>query len=133
MKNEGICSLVDYLQKKSNIDLGFFSAMQLDKDGYALNMFWADSKSRVDYECINDLLVFYTTVKINMKQWPFAQFVRVNHHSRSCILGDTFLYDQTKETFECLFRVFTQAMNGKHPGAVLTDGDHAIATAVSHV
>ena len=24
-------------------------------------------------------------------------------------------------------------MNGKHPGVVLTDGDHAIAAAVSHV
>ena len=67
MKNGGICSLVDYLQKKSNIDPGFFSAMQLDEDGYVVNMFWADSKSRVDYECFNDVLVFYTTVKINTR------------------------------------------------------------------
>ena len=43
------------------------------------------------------------------------------------------MYDQTKESFEWLFRVFTQAMNGKQPEVVLTDGDHAIATAVSHV
>ena len=67
MKNRGICFLVDYLKKKSNIDLGFFSAMQLDENGYVVNMFWADSKSRVDYECFNDVLVFYTTVKINTK------------------------------------------------------------------
>ena len=90
MKNEEICSLVDYLQKKSSIDPGFFSAMQLDKDGYAVNMFWADSKSIVDYECFNDVLVFYTTVKINTEQWSFAQFVGVNHHSQSCILGERF-------------------------------------------
>ena len=87
MKNGEICSLVDYLQKKSSNDPGFFSAMQLDEDGYAVNMFWADSKSRVDYECFNDVLVFDTTVKINTEQWPFAQFVGVNHHSQSCILG----------------------------------------------
>ena len=133
MKNGEICSLVDYLQKKSSIDPGFFSAMQLDEDGYAVNMFWADSKSRVDYECFNDVLIFYTIVKINTEQWPFAQFVGVNHHSQSCILGGAFLYDQTKESFEWLFRVFTQAMNGKQPKVVLTDGDNAITAAVSHV
>ena len=90
MKNEGICSLVDYLQKNSSNDPDFFSAMQLDEDGYIVNMFWADSKSRLDYECFNDVVIFYTTVKINTKQWPFAQFVRVNHHSWSCILGGVF-------------------------------------------
>ena len=68
MKNGRICPLVDYLQKNSSNDPGFFSAMQLDEDGYAVNMFCVDSKSRVDYECFNDVLIFYMTMKINTKQ-----------------------------------------------------------------
>ncbi|XP_031504220.1 protein FAR1-RELATED SEQUENCE 5-like isoform X4 [Nymphaea colorata] len=133
MKNSEICALVDYLQKKSSEDLGFYNAMQLDEDGYATNIFWADSRARVDYACFSDVLVFDTTIKMNSHQWPFVQFVGVNHHSQSCIFGSAFLYNETIETIEWLFRVFTEAMNGKHPQTVLTDGDNAIAVAVSHI
>ncbi|CAN6443779.1 unnamed protein product [Victoria cruziana] len=133
MKNSEICALFDYLQKKSSNDPGFYSTMQLDEDGYVTNVFWADLRSRVDYECFNDVLVFDTTMKINTDQWPFVQFVGVNHHSQSCIFGGAFLYDESIESFEWLFRVFTEAMNGKHPQVVLTDIDNAIAVAVSHV
>ncbi|CAN6443778.1 unnamed protein product [Victoria cruziana] len=133
MKNSGMCALGYYLQKKSSKDPGFYSAMQLDEDGYAVNVFWADARSRVDYECFSDVLVFDTTVKMNSYQCPFVQFVGVNHHSQSCIFGGAFLYDETIETFEWLFRVFTEAMNGKHPRVVLTDDDNVIALAVFHI
>ncbi|XP_031504039.1 protein FAR1-RELATED SEQUENCE 5-like isoform X2 [Nymphaea colorata] len=133
MKNSEICALFDYLQKKSSSDPGFYNTMQLDEDGYVTNVFWADSKSRVDYECFNDVLVFDTTLKINTDHWPFVQFVGVNHHSQSCVFGGAFLSDESIDSFEWLFRVFTEAMNGKHPQVVLTDIDNAIAVAVSHV
>ena len=131
MKNREICSLVDYLQKNLSIDLGFFSAMQLDEDGYAVNMFWADSKSRIDYECFNDVLVFYTTMKINTEQWPFAQFVGVNHHSQSCILAmSLFCMTRPRKAFSGCSEYLHRTMNEKQPEAILTDGDHAIAAAV---
>ncbi|XP_049937207.1 protein FAR1-RELATED SEQUENCE 5-like [Nymphaea colorata] len=133
MGNGEIHAVVNYLQKKSSMNPGFYSAFQLDEDAYVMNIFWADARSRLDYTCFNDILVFDTTMKIKTNKWPFAQFVGVNHHAQSCIFGSAFLYVQTIESLVWLFAQFTEAMNGVHPQVVLTDEDSAIASAITQV
>ncbi|KAF3787237.1 FAR1-RELATED SEQUENCE 3 protein [Nymphaea thermarum] len=86
--------------------------VHMDDDGYAANVFWADSMSTLDYGL-------------------FSDFVGVNYHSKSCIFDSTLCLDQTTERFKWLFKVLTKAMNEKHPKVVPTDSGSAIAVAVS--
>ncbi|KAF3790640.1 hypothetical protein EJ110_NYTH16071 [Nymphaea thermarum] len=54
----------------------------------------------------------------------------MNHHYKSCIFCGAFCFDMTIKTFEWLFKIFIEAMNGKHLKVVCTDSDKAIADEV---
>ncbi|XP_031501915.1 protein FAR1-RELATED SEQUENCE 5-like [Nymphaea colorata] len=65
LRTKGVClpargdmgSLMQYLATKSANDPSFFSSVQLDSDDLITIFFWADGRSRVDYDCFGDVFV----------------------------------------------------------------------------
>lgn len=50
-------------------------------------MVWVDARSRAAYEEFNDLVCFDATYLTNDYEVAFANFVGVNHHEQSILLG----------------------------------------------
>nr|CAD1838040.1 unnamed protein product [Ananas comosus var. bracteatus] len=90
-----------YLQSMQFNNPSFFYAIQVDEDDKITNVFWADAKSRADF---NPLTV---------------------------IFGAALLYDESIESFKWLFETFKISMHGKQPKTVLTDQSMAISSAIA--
>ncbi|PKU71105.1 Protein FAR1-RELATED SEQUENCE 3 [Dendrobium catenatum] len=54
--------------------------VQYDEHDRLLNFFWVNGRSRIDYECFEDVLIFYTSYMLNKYNFVCAPFVGVNHH-----------------------------------------------------
>nr|XP_043625956.1 protein FAR1-RELATED SEQUENCE 7-like [Erigeron canadensis] len=98
--------------------------------GSPRNLFWADGRSRDSYMKFLDVVVFDVTYMTNRFKLPFAPFVGVNHHGQSIIFGGALLENEKQETFEWLFKQFSECMFGKHPSAIITNQDKAIGNAI---
>jgi len=58
-------SLINHLQNRQAQDAMFYYSVQLDQESRLTNVFWRDGKSKVDYDCFGDVVVFYTTYRTN--------------------------------------------------------------------
>jgi zinc finger SWIM domain-containing protein 3 len=114
-------------------DPSFFFDYELDKDGHLNRMFWCDSQSRQDYEDFGDVVVFYSTYKMNRYGMPFVPFVGLNNHRKTTIFGCDIVSDETEETYKWLLRTFLRAMCQKMPKSVITDADAAMIRAIREV
>jgi zinc finger SWIM domain-containing protein 3 len=122
---------VKYLQSMQMNDPSFFYAFQLDEDDKLTNIFWTDSKSRVDFSYFGDVVCLDTTYKINVNGRPLALFLEVNHHKQISIFGAALLYDESVESFKWLFDTFMIATYGKQPKTILTDQSMAGTAAIT--
>ncbi|XP_044362126.1 protein FAR1-RELATED SEQUENCE 5 isoform X1 [Triticum aestivum] len=125
--------VVKYLQSMQLNNPSFFYAVQLDEDDKLTNIFWADSKSRVDFSYFSDVVCLDTTYKINAHGRPLTLFLGVNHHKQISIFGAALLYDESVESFKWLFDTFKIATDGKQPKTILTDQSIAASAAISAV
>lgn len=55
--------VVKYLQSMQLNNSSFFYAVQLDEDDKLTNIFWADSKSRVDFSYFSDVVCLDTPTR----------------------------------------------------------------------
>lgn len=125
--------LLGYFQRQHFENPTFFYAIQLDVDDKVSNLFWADDNMVVDYDHFGDVICLDTTCRTNRALRPFVQFLGVNHHKQVLIFAAAFLYDDTIESFNWLFRTFVNAMSGKKPKAIITEQDAVIIEAVKSV
>ena len=88
---------------------------------------------KIDYDVFEDIVSFDTTYRTNKIYRPFSLFVEMNNHKQMVIFGASLLYDETIESFQCLFERFLRAMFGKKPKSIITDQDPPIAKAISLV
>ncbi|KAG0469596.1 hypothetical protein HPP92_015650 [Vanilla planifolia] len=56
--------LVNLFKERAAQDAMFFWDIQLDKKGKLINL-WGDGRSRIDYDCYGDVVIFDTTRRIN--------------------------------------------------------------------
>lgn len=126
-------ALMQYMQEKQIEDPSFYYALQLDRNDKLANIFWADAKSMVDFECFGDVLCLDMTYKSRDYGRPFAPFIGVNNHKQAVIFGAALLYDETKESFEWLFETFKTAMSEKKPNVIFTDRSEAMNYAIASV
>nr|XP_023914115.1 protein FAR1-RELATED SEQUENCE 5-like [Quercus suber] len=124
-------AMMEFFHKMQLVDPSYFYSIQVDDDGQIMNIFWADTRSIVDYGNFGDVICFDTTYRTNRYDRPFAPFVGVNHHKQSIIFGAALLYDETIESFKWLFETFLTAMSGKQPRTILTDQSAAMAKAIT--
>ncbi|CAL5360469.1 unnamed protein product [Camellia sinensis] len=104
-----------------------------DQENWLGKLFWADSRSRLDYAAFGDVLVFDTTYKTNAYNKPFVIFVRVNNHFETTIFACNLLVDETIATYTWILQKLLETMDNKRPVSVLIDGDMAMREAIQKV
>ncbi|XP_042412011.1 protein FAR1-RELATED SEQUENCE 5-like isoform X2 [Zingiber officinale] len=124
-------AVLKYLQSMQLDDPSFFYAIQVDEDDKLTNIFWADAKSRADFNYFGDVVCLDMTYKINGYGRPFVLFLGVNHHKQTTIFGAALMYDESLESFKWLFETFKIGMHGKQPKTILTDQSITIINAVA--
>ncbi|XP_027171587.1 protein FAR1-RELATED SEQUENCE 5-like [Coffea eugenioides] len=122
-----------FLAAKKDADDMFFYKYHVDNEGRLARLFWADSKSRADFSVFGDVLVFDTTYKTNKYRKPLVVLAGVNNHLNSTIFGCALLLDERIETYEWVLSTFVEAMKGRKPVAVMTDGDSAMRRAIKNL
>lgn len=125
--------LIDYLKQMSSESPDFLYAVQADDDHSRGNVFWADSKARMNYTYFGDTVTFDTTFRSNKYRLPFAPFTGVNHHGQPILFGCAFLFNESEGSFEWLFNTWLAAMWGKPPVSITTDHDATIRSAIMKV
>lgn len=103
--------------QKSSKD--FFYAVDTGKDGKIKNVFWSHAWSRLSYKHFGDVVTFDTTYQTNIYGMPFAPFVGVNNHFQTVIFGCALVLEESEDAFKWLFTTFLQAVEDKHPVAIL--------------
>ncbi|XVF65608.1 hypothetical protein PTKIN_Ptkin09bG0262600 [Pterospermum kingtungense] len=126
-------SLLNHFKVRASEDPMFFYTVQVDQENRVTNFFWRDSKSRIDYDCFGDVVVFDTTYRTNRYNLICAPFVGINNHRQTIMFGCAFLLDETADSFTWLFKSFLQSMGDKSPKTIMTDQDHAINKAIEEV
>ncbi|KAL4292911.1 hypothetical protein AHAS_Ahas18G0075400 [Arachis hypogaea] len=133
VKNGDANAAMNYLIGKSNNDPLFFGKYTFTSDERLEHIFWADGQSIIDYRCFGDIVAFDSTYKKNKYNNPLVIFSGCNHHGQTVIFGSSLLSDETTETYKWLLETFVEAMGGKSPKAVITDGDLAMRDAIKNV
>ncbi|XP_044347612.1 protein FAR1-RELATED SEQUENCE 5 [Triticum aestivum] len=121
---------------------GFFFAVKTDEERRVSGLFRCHQKSREDYSCFGDAVMFDTTYKSNLSfsknksnlyEMPVGMFVGVNNHYQCCIFGCVFLREETVDSFKWAFETFLSAMDNKQPLTILTDQSRQMECAISAV
>ena len=92
---------------------------------------WVDAQSRVAYNDFCDAICFDATYLTNEYELPFANWVGVNQHGLSILLGCALISRETAETYGWVFKTWLNIMGGKPPGGILTDQCAAMRKAVA--
>ncbi|XP_028099199.1 protein FAR1-RELATED SEQUENCE 5-like [Camellia sinensis] len=108
-----------YLSAKLDADPLFFFKYNIDKDNRLDKIFWADCRSRMDYAAFGDK--------------PFVILAGMSNHFMTTIFGCALLPDETMETYTWVLEMLMEAMDGKRPISVVTDGDRAMRQAIKRV
>ncbi|KAK0581374.1 hypothetical protein LWI29_013012 [Acer saccharum] len=131
--NSDADSLISYMTAESEMDPGFFFRYTILADGSMGNLFWSDAMSRCNYSYFGDVMSFDSTYRTNSYNRPLVILVGVNNHMKTIIFGFGLLVDETVETYSWILQTFLQAMHGKCPVSVVTNGDKAMSKALSSV
>ncbi|XP_056687861.1 protein FAR-RED IMPAIRED RESPONSE 1 [Spinacia oleracea] len=123
-------AMINYLDKMTKDNQNFFHLHRLDKTGKFQDVMWVDARSRAAYEYFGDVVCFDSTYLTNKYDLPFSNFVGVNHHGKTILLGCALVSHETAETFVWLFRAWLSCMGGKAPAAIMTDQDAAMRKAI---
>ncbi|XP_056697919.1 protein FAR1-RELATED SEQUENCE 5-like [Spinacia oleracea] len=98
--------------------------------GKLQDVMWVDARSRAAYQYFGDVVCFDSIYLTNKYELPFSNFVGVNHHGKTILLGCALVSHQTAETFVWLFRAWLSCMGGKDPAAMMTDQDAFMRKAI---
>ncbi|KMT17704.1 hypothetical protein BVRB_2g036490 [Beta vulgaris subsp. vulgaris] len=119
---DGDCNaMLEYFNKMMAGNQIFFHMHRVDETNTLKDIMWVDARSRAAYEEFGDVVCFDATYLTNEYELPFCNFVGVNHHGQSILLGCALLSHENTETFEWLFSTWLSCMGGKAPVGILTD------------
>lgn len=126
-------ALVGYLKRRTIEPGMFYWDVQVDQEGQMINFFWRDGRSRVDYDCFGDVVVFDTAYRTNKYNMICAPFVGVNHHMQNVMFGCAFMLDESLTSYEWLLKSFLDSMGGCPPKTIFTDQNDTISKAIEVV
>ncbi|XP_021747636.1 protein FAR1-RELATED SEQUENCE 6-like [Chenopodium quinoa] len=127
------CAMMSYLQQMQAGTQNFFHAVRLDDDGRLKDVIWADGRSRAAYEEFGDVVCFDATYSTNVYDFPFLNFVGVNHHGQSILLGCALVTNEDCDTYNLVFKQWLECMNDVAPKAILTDQAAAMRRSLEEV
>ncbi|KAF1862439.1 hypothetical protein Lal_00026973 [Lupinus albus] len=111
-----------------------FNRRMIETDVAQMNtMREVDGCSIFDYSIFGDVLAFDATYSRNNYKFPVVIFSGVNHHKQTTVFATVVVSNETDETYVWLLEKFFEAMNGKHPKFVITDGDLSMKNAIRRV
>ena len=93
-------AMMKYFEMMQTNNKNFFHMQRLDKHGVLQDVLWLDARSRAAYEDFGDVVCFDTTFLLNKYDLPFANFVGVNHHGQTILLGCALISRENTETFK---------------------------------
>jgi hypothetical protein len=123
----------EYLQSMRISDESMFWKHKVDNNGRLTHLFWCDGVAQRDYMIFGDVVAFDATYKRNKYMCPLVVFSGVNHHNQSIVFCGAIVCDETEETYVWLLEQLLEAMGGKSPTSVITDGDLAMRNAIRRV
>lgn len=65
--------------------------------------------------------------------WHLVDFFGVHNHNCSTIFVVALVSNETEETYVWVLEKLLEAMKGKEPNVVITDGDNAVRNAIKRV
>ncbi|KAL2904637.1 Protein FAR1-RELATED SEQUENCE 3 [Bienertia sinuspersici] len=80
-------AMAAYFHRMSTDNQNFFHLHRLDDDERLKDVMWVDARSRAAYFEFGDVVCFDSTYLTNRYLLLFANFVGVNHHGQSVLLG----------------------------------------------
>ena len=126
-------AMLEYFHKMTEDNQNFFHMHRVDHWGRLMDVLWVDARSRVAYQYFGDVVCFDSTYLTNKYHMPFSNFVGVNHHGQSVLLGCALVSHEDDETFVWLFKTWLSCMGGKPPASIMTDQDQAMRKAIAEV
>ncbi|KAF1863528.1 hypothetical protein Lal_00030572 [Lupinus albus] len=126
-------STLQYLNEQSKSDSTMYWRHNVDEEGKLQQLFWADGCNNFDYSIFGDVLTFDATYGRNKYKFSVVIFSGVNHHKQTTVFANGIVSNETEETYVWLLGNFLEAMNGKHPKCVITNGDLSMKNAIKIV
>ena len=83
----------------------FQYAFTTDEEKKLEHIFWSHSHSFDWYRKYGDVVVFYTTYKVNAYDMLFGIFVSVSNHGKTIFFGCALLSNETISAFRWLMKV----------------------------
>ncbi|XP_056687561.1 protein FAR1-RELATED SEQUENCE 6-like [Spinacia oleracea] len=114
-------AMMSYFEGLQKDNDKFFHAHRLDNEGRLKDIMWVDARSRVAFNDFGKVVCFDSTYLTNSYELPFANFVGVNHHGQSLLLGCALMSHEYAKSFTWLFRQWCICRGGRYPVAILTD------------
>ncbi|MED6121955.1 hypothetical protein PIB30_117136 [Stylosanthes scabra] len=124
---------IAYLEGKTEADPMAMAVYNMTEDGMLGNLFWADGRSRLDYQYFGDVLAFDSTYKKNKYNRPLVIFSGANNHKQTTIFGFGVVMDETIASYTWLLEKLLEVMCGRQPSVVVTDGDESMRKAICEV
>ncbi|XP_021728386.1 protein FAR-RED IMPAIRED RESPONSE 1-like [Chenopodium quinoa] len=123
LKMEGgdATAMMGYFDRMQADNQNFYHCHRLDQHGRLKDVLWVDARSRAAYEYLGDVICFDATYLTNRYELPFTNFVGVNHHGQSILLGCALVSREDAETYTWVFRQWLASMGNRPPLAILTD------------
>ncbi|KAI8551044.1 hypothetical protein RHMOL_Rhmol06G0154200 [Rhododendron molle] len=97
LKDGDVEGILGYLSAKALNDPLFFYKYDIDHENYLDKLFWADTRSHLDFAAFSDVLVFDTTYRTNAYKKPFVILCGVSNHYMSIIFGCALLPNKTTD------------------------------------
>ncbi|KAM0929326.1 hypothetical protein ACQ4PT_001700 [Festuca glaucescens] len=129
-KDDDIKKTIDLFRSMRAADPDFAFRFDLDPEGRIKNLIWTSGRSRRQYTCFGDVVVFDTTYTTNLYKMPFGLFVGVNNHFQTVIYAGILMSEETIEGFNWAYTEFVSLMGGKAPLTMLTDQCRAMEVAI---
>lgn len=102
----------------------------MDSDRRLQHLFSCDGERKLNSKVFGDVIGFDATYSKNKFLCPFVIFSGVNNHNQTVIFATALVSDETEQKYVLLLEQFVDAMKGKAPVSVTTDGDLAMKNAI---
>ena len=104
VKNDAM-DLLQFCKVAKEENSRFQYAFTTDEENRSEHIFWSPTHCFDWYQKYGDVVVFYTTYKVNAYNMSFGIFVGVNNHGKTILFSCALLRNETTSAFQWLIMV----------------------------
>ena len=119
------------IQNKSN-DPGWFVEFQLNDENRLTRLFWMSPSQIALWLEYHDVVLNDNTAKTNRYNMPLSLFLIVNNNTKSRLVAQSLVSDETVETYKWILEC-TKKATMTEPMVFITDADPAMDAAVVQI